>query len=606
MILKNENISKVISTFKVWPKMYKFIWETNKLYFLFILTLTFVSGLIPAAMIYLLETLVDSLDNQSYKTFNIIFIFAISYIALIALSTILDSYLELIKGLFQESLLKKVNITIIDKASKIPYIYFEDNQIYDIIQRTRDESTYRPFQIFDQSLAIVKGFIIVISVANILIQWKWWIIILLLIIPFLSAVSFIKLGEQEYLINFFQASKRRVLYYLTHLITKDAHIKELKTFNRTSTIKNKYENHYKIVYNENKEIAVHRFKVSLTYDLLTISIVGLIVFFIIQQAYIGIISIGSVVAYIQAVNKTQSTSSGVIRQIFSLYENNLFINLLFDFYSLPEENEGEAKLNHPLSNNSKMLVMENVSFSYPSRNEFAVKNVSLSFKPGETVAIVGENGSGKSTLIKLLCNLYEPNNGTITYNNIPLQNYPINVWRDKLGVVFQEFNRYEFTAEENITLGGEYTETEIKQAACYSGADEFITSLNKNYKSQLGVQFLNGVQLSGGQWQKIAISRAFLKNADIFILDEPTASLDGLSQEKIFENFKTICQSKIGIFISHRLSNIKHADKIIVMNSGEIDDIGTHNELVVKKGLYFDLYQSQVSTKGIDEEYIIG
>lgn len=360
-------LKSALQSFRTWPKIYKLLWRVNRFYFMLTIILALIIGIIPAMMIKIIEELVNNIGLQ-IDNWNIVILMGFFYIALVALSSIIDAYSNAVKNIYNELLSKELNIKIIDKASKIPYLYFETNEIYDNIQRVRDESTFRPFQIFNMTLGIISGIVTVTSVSTILFIWNWYIIPIIMIIPILSVYSFIKLGRQEYLINFFQATKRRELYYLSHLMTKDYHIKEIKTYNKTDVLKNKYTNKYNSIFKENKGMTLRRFKLTVIFDLLTISLVGLIIFFIIREALLGLIAVGSLVAYIQAVNKTQSSISELIRLCYSLYENNLYVEQLFKFLNLKEENEREVK---PINNRSSVfentLDLKNVSFCYPSR-----------------------------------------------------------------------------------------------------------------------------------------------------------------------------------------------------------------------------------------------
>ncbi|MDW3036252.1 MULTISPECIES: ABC transporter ATP-binding protein [Bacillus cereus group] len=609
MSMPREKISigNFLDTFRAWPRMYRLIWMAKKSYFIGILILSIINGLIPAAMIILMERLVNQISQENDT--KIVFGLFGLYMGLMIVSTILDTLMNTVKTIYQELLTKEIDMRIIEKASVLPYEYFEDHEIYDNIQRARNESTYRPFQIFDQTLGIISGLVTLASVAVILIVWKWWLIIVLLIIPLLSAFSFLKLGRQEFMLSFFQASKRRILYYITLLMTTDQNVKEIKTFDKTDTMKRKYVETYNRIFKENKKMTMRRFRTTTIFDLLTITIVGFVLLYLIYEAYMGLIAIGSLVAYIQAVNRTQAQSSSVLRLCFGLYENNLFLNQLFSFMDLPESTQIKGLMQPTIPNDMEIdessLRFNDVSFTYPNRAEAALQNISLTIKPGEIVALVGENGSGKSTLTKLISRLFNPTEGTITYKGKLIQQFEIKEWKSKLSVVFQEFNRYELTAYENITLGGtEYGKKDVQRAACLSCSEEFLQSLPEKYSSQLGVWFEGGVQLSGGQWQKLAIARAFIRDAEIYVMDEPTSSIDGFSQEEIFNNFKEICSNKIGLFISHRLSNVIHADKIVVLKDGRIHDVGTHEQLLERCDLYNRLYNAQAGryVKGNEAE----
>ncbi len=326
----------------------------------------------------------------------------------------------------------------------------------------------------------------------------------------------------------------------------------------------------------------------------TISIYG----FVAYRAANGSITVGDFVMYFQAFQKGQSTMKTMLTSMATVYENRLFLKYIFEFLEIKPQVKNAI---NPISipELKEKITFNNVSFIYPSaRNgQKALKNINLEFKKGEVIALVGENGSGKTTLIKLLSRLYDVNDGSIQFDNHDVRNLNLNELRQKISVIFQDYSKYHLSVQDNIQIGNMHLpldEAQIKLSAENTGAAEFIEELPERYDNMLGLRFLKGTELSGGQWQKIALSRAFYKNADIIILDEPTSAIDPLAEHEIFEKFRNLAQDKVLILITHRLYNLKMANKIVVMDKGEVIETGNHETLVKQKGKYFQMFEKQM------------
>lgn len=599
--IKSPSFLDVLKSFQYWPRILSLLWKANPYYLVLVFVLNILASLIPAANVLLTQLLVTQvglvIENQAKSIFLVFFLFALLGLLREVIRILSENY----EAIYSELLNNQINILLMEKANSLPYKYFEDSDAYDKLQRVREDSTFRPFQIFQQILSVKGSIITIFSVAGVLLLWKWWLAVILLLIPFIFSFSLLRVGEEEFQINWRRATNRRRQYYILGLMTSDSSAKEVKAFDVGPRLIEKYRYFYSKFFKEDKQLILKRTRVTLS--LQTIGIIAVIgmQYFVIQQTIAGVLTIATMIAYIQAISQTQSTSSNLMYTLFMMYQNNRYVRQLFEFLDINEMEDKESLIvgSFPKRERNSGLVFRNVSFKYPGTNQYVLKNVSFHLKPGETLAIVGENGSGKTTIVKLLVRLYELEEGDITYNGRSIKSYSIREWREIIGAVFQDFIRYELTAKENIALGNwRFAEDKIriKNAAKYSGALTIIEKLPQGMETQLGKWFKEGIQLSGGQWQKIAIARAYMRDADIYILDEPTAALDPKAEKEVFEKFKELTKNKMGIFISHRYSTVQNASKILVLQKGKVIESGSHSTLMEIDGVYASLYRLQASS----------
>lgn len=595
------NFKKVLESFKYWPRIFKLFWEINKGYLIIIIILNMLIGMIPVGNLMATQDLINKVVRG--KTVGITAVF-LSFGILLLISFLGDLTMQIksyFEGLFQNILSYSINTKLMDKAGNLNLADFENSKIYDMLQRAQSESSYRPFQIFTSILALISGIVTLFSSAAVIFAWKWWAACILILIPSLSTVSLLKQGQKEFLVQWKRATEQRKTWYISYLLTKDSPFKEVKLYNLGDYLTNKYKNIFKSFFSQDKQLLKRRTKLTIIFDLLNQITVDSIMALIVFLTYTGEILIGNLVGYMKAVSLTQSTSQSVLTTIFSMYQNNLYIKQLFEFLDVQpsgmDNNNFKDQEYTPLETIEE-IEFKDVSFKYPNSNHYALKNINLKIKIGDNVAIVGENGSGKTTFVKLLTGLYEIHEGEILINRTPITKFDSNILKSKIGVVFQDFIRFELPLRENIGFGDLSLlnqDMKLLQAAKKAGIEELVKDLPNGLDSQLGVWFDNGTQLSGGQWQKIALSRAFLRDAHVYILDEPSSALDPLSESEIFKKFFKLTYKKIGIFTSHRFSTVKYADKIFVFDKGEIIERGTHEELMELNARYAKLYNIQAS-----------
>lgn len=594
-----DTIRNVFASFSHWPSVFRLLYQTNPRYFVIVMILTIISSLIPVGVIIATQSLINAAVAISAGGGIVPLFIAFGFFAFLAVIRDTLKHIDLVyKTLYQELLANHVNLLIMKKATRLPYSSFEDAGIYDQLQRAKQDSTFRPYQLFQQVISIISNVIVLLSVSAMLITWKWWLALILLLLPICSTFSFIRLGQEEFMIDHNRASDRRKQYYLMHLLTSDSSVKELKTFQLGPFLVDRYRKYYERFFQQDKAMVIKRTKVALGFQALSLLAVVSMQSYVVWETMLGTIAVGSLIAFIQAISYTQTTSTDLMQTIFNMYQNNLYISQLFTFLAVPDEKKLAIAESDPCDENASGLEFRNVSFKYQGVDTYALRNVSFAIRPGETMALVGENGSGKSTIVKLITQLYQPTEGEILFNGKPIYHYEENEWRQKMSALFQDFIKYEMAVNENIGFGNYLKaddEVAIIEASKQAGADEMIKRFPQQFHTQLGKWFAEGYQISGGQWQRIAISRAYMRDADLYILDEPTAALDPQAEQEVFTRFRELTQNKMGLFISHRFSTVRYANQILVLKQGEIIEAGKHKELLAEDGVYASLFHMQAS-----------
>ena len=401
---------------------------------------------------------------------------------------------------------------------------------------------------------------------------------------------------------FNRAVKQRKAWYYSYLLTKDYNIKEVRTLNLSNYVVEQKKIIQDQLYEENVHLLNLKTIFKSCYQIITLFFSVLLILFAIIEAIQGRIFIGNLTTYITTTSRIEKYVSGLTDSSFALYSDGLYSRYIINFFEYVNSKK-QIKNKLIFNQDIETIELRNVSYKYKNSNRYALKNINLTIKKDDIVAFVGENGSGKSTLIKIIVGLYDDYFGKVLINGIDLKEIDIETYRNKISAIFQDYNKYELTVKENIMFGDIYTQHsdfEFEKASNLVGADEFISKLPGQYNQQVGSWFANGIQLSGGQWQKLALARANIKNADVYIFDEPTSSLDPSSEYLFFENMINSFKDKIGVFVTHRFTNVKLANKIYVFKDGGIVEEGNHQQLIGNQGLYAHLYNLQIN--GIKNE----
>lgn len=594
-------VKDILQSFSYWPKIITLFWHTQKSYFIVILLISVLQGSFPFISLLITQELINSIVLSWEKGFQLVLYFFIAFISITLFREVTSIIQVYYQSMFQTLFTNKINVMIMEKANELGLRDFENPTIQDQLKRAQNESGHRPFQTFQKILMIITNVVSITSSIMLLFYWKWWVALIFVFLPLLSFYSYLKLGQLEFVINWRRAPKWRESWYLTYIMTYYLAFKEIKMYNVGSYLINKYKTIIMNFYNEDKKILKKRLTLSFVFELINLSVLASVIYLVLRAAYLKEILIGNVVGYIQAINLTLSSSQSIARGLISLSQDNLYIGQLFSFFSVkssdPIKNSSVKEKEEELSDFViENIEFKNVSYRYSREHPYVLNNININFCRGESYVIVGENGSGKSTLAKIISQLYDGYEGRIMINGTPIEELDREKVKNRIGAVFQDFMKYEFIVRENIGLGNTkymHDDKRLLDELSRVGLSELVSDLPNQLDTQLGSWFSGSHQLSGGQWQRMAIARAYLSDADVYLMDEPSASLDPKSEHEVFKKLNELAKDKIGIFITHRLTSVKHVSKIIVLDRGNIVEQGSHKELMLLNGTYARMYNLQ-------------
>ena len=563
---------------------------------------TLVTGVVPAAIASVGGLFVDAVANSlqqnglDFSDFRQeVLIYVLIELGLVLLLTASQRLNMLCQSILRALLGNKINVMILEKALTLELGHFEDSEYYDKLVRARREASSRPLSLIVKTFDLFRDVITLVTIGIFLFQFSAWASILLLIagVPAFAAEN--KFSGEAFRNQRRRSAERRLQVYLEMVLTREDGVKEVKLFQLGKHFLKRYIDIFNRIYREDKSLVLRRTAWGYIFGLLASLSFYFAYGWVGFSAILGVITIGQMTMYIAQFRIGQNAVTSSLTAINGMYEDNLYLSNLDEYMNHEVPELSGTKTYGPIRGDG--IRFEDVSFIYPGSAKPALDKISIHIKPGESLAIVGENGSGKTTLKKLLTRLYKPTSGRIFLEGLDLEEWDIDVLRKKVGVIFQDFNRYQLVVGENIGIG-DIKDTDdlerVQEAAQKGMADSFIKDLPDAYSTQLGAWFKNGKELSGGQWQKIALSRAFMrKSADILVLDEPTAAIDAKAEAEIFAHFRELTKNRISIIISHRFSTVRMADHIIVFEKGRVVEEGSHPELIEKQGIYENLFELQ-------------
>ena len=602
------------------PPLIKLVWETHRGYTISMALLRLMRAGVPVAMLWVGKLIIDTVvaSRQSSPDYSRLWKLVALEIAIVTANDVLARTSSLVESLLGDLFSNHTSVRLMEHAATLDLAHFEDPAFYDQLERARRQTTSR-IGLLAQLLAIGQDGLTLISLGAALVVYNPWLLLLLAVAVLPSFFGETHFASLEYSMQFRWTPQRRQLDYLRYVAASDRTAKEVQSFGLSPWLIDRFRKLSWKFYDENKALSIRKARVSTL-----LSLVGSLGYYsayaiILLRATRGELTIGTLTFLAGSFARSRQLIEVLLLSAGGIYQQCLYLKDLFDFFEMQPSiasSRGAPPVPRPIKEG---FAFEDVGFQYPGSDAWAVRHVTFKLKPGERIAFVGENGAGKTTLTKLLARLYDPTEGRILLDGVDLREYEIHSVRRAIGVIFQDFVKYDLRFDENVGVGeiddvrayldaapseeerGAETVTNgngevpgaIVSASEKSQASTLLPRFSKGYKQMLGRRFDEGVELSGGEWQKIALARAYMRDAQVLILDEPTASLDARAEYEVFIRFSQLVAGRMAVIISHRFSTVRMADRIIVLQNGTVVEDGSHQELVARGGLYAELFALQ-------------
>jgi ATP-binding cassette subfamily B protein len=586
------------SALKSLPRFFGLVWQTSRFLTLSTAFIRLLRSAIPVSVLYVGKLIIDQvihLSSDHTASHSYLWQLVAIEFALAILSDALGRITTLIDSLLGDLFANHTSVKIMEHAAMLDLEQFEDSLFYDKLERARQQTIGRTI-LLSQVLGQVQDLITMSFLAAGLAVFNPWLILLLFVAVLPAFIGESYFNDKNYSLSRRQTPERRELDYIRYIGASDETAKEVKLFNLSGFLIERFRRLSIKFYIDNKKLAIKRSAWGTLFSLVgTLGYYGAYVYMI-SKTVQGKISIGDLTFLAGSFRQLRALLDGVLGRFTAVSQGAIYLKDFFDFFDIQpaiRSNPGARPFPNPIQQG---FVFENVGFKYHNSNHFANRNLNFTLPAGEKLALVGENGAGKTTLVKLLARLYDPTEGRILLDGYDLHEYDLVELRKNVGVIFQDYIRYQMTAAQNIAVGNidEVENRELVQhSAQKSMADAMIQKLAGKYDQALGRRFNQGVELSGGEWQKIALARAYMKDAQLLILDEPTSALDARAEYEVFQRFAELTKGKTAVLISHRFSTVRMADRILVLDKGELLEIGSHEELLSKGGRYAELFRLQ-------------
>jgi len=580
------------------PRFFILVWQTNHWYTILNAVLRLLRSAVPVAILYVGKLIIDEVVHLSKTTdasHAFLWKLVAAEFALAIISDALSRAIALIDSLLGDLFSNYTSVRIMEHAATLDLDQFEDSAFYDKLERARQQTVGRTI-LLSQVLTQVQDLITMAFLAAGLMAFNPWLILLLLvaIVPAFLGESYF--NDRSYALTRGQTPERRELDYMRYLGASDETAKEVKLFNLSGFLIDRFKTLSNKFYAANKRLSTKRAAWGVGFALLGSAGYYAAYVVMITKTVQGALTIGTLAFLAGSFRQLRSLLEGILSRFTSVSQGAIYLRDFFEFFEITPKIKVNA---HPIPFPNPIkegFVFENVGFHYHNSVNWANRHLSFTLKAGEKLALVGENGAGKTTLVKLLARLYDPTEGRILLDGVDLREYDIMDLRRNTGIIFQDYLRYQMSFAQNIAVGNIdelNNRALIEQSAEKSLASLLAKRLPDQYDQALGRRFNNGVELSGGEWQKVALARAYMKEAQLLILDEPTSALDARAEYEVFQRFAELTTGKSAVLISHRFSTVRMADRILVLDKGQLIEIGSHEKLLQQNGRYAELFQLQ-------------
>ena len=596
-----EKITQFFSVFRYGPRTMLLVWRDQPRLTALFAFCTLLAGLLPGGVAYVGKLIVDAVVHASRAQTDearraVLWVIGIE-VALVAFLLLIQRTLSVLQSLLRVQIGHRVNTAILEKAILLDLTHFEDANFYDKMTRARREASVRPLGLFQRVFGLVQHGISLLVYGWLLFHFSGWAVLILALAALPAFFAETHFSREAFRLFRWRVPETRLQSYLEMVLAREDYVKEVQLFQSGGILLDRYKAIFDKLFAEDRSLTLRRgfwgFLLSLLSSLAFYGAYAWIAW----SAALGAISLGAMTMYLLVFKQGQAAITSSLSAIGGMYEDNLYLYNLYEYLDTPLPHHQGTATQGTLEGDG--VRFEAVSFTYPDQKKPALDEISFHLKPGQKLAIVGENGSGKTTLIKLLTRLYTPTSGIIKLDGLDIQAWDLKALRKRIGVIFQDFVRYQLKVGENIGIGDveAFEDRERWQSSADKGmAHPFIEEMEQGYDTQLGKWFHEGRELSLGQWQKIALARAFMREgADILVLDEPTSAMDAAAEARIFDHFREVTQAQMAILISHRFSTVRMADQIVVLDKGRVLEQGTHDELMEKKGRYAELFSIQAA-----------